>query len=70
MLDEAVTTSGQLNFLLHRLTIKPHHRINVARFVEQFPKLERWRELLRYICARSTASAPLQRRLIAAIARE
>jgi hypothetical protein len=52
VLDEAVATSGQLNFLLHRLTIKPHHGINVARFAEQFPKLERWRELLR-ICVRA-----------------
>lgn len=69
MLDEAVITSGQLNSLLHRLTIKPHHGINVARFAEQFPKLQRWRELLRYICARITAFAPLQRRPIAAIAR-
>jgi hypothetical protein len=69
VLEEAVTTSGQLNFLLHRLTIKPHHGINVARFAEQFPKLQRWRELLRYICARITASAPLPRPPIAAIER-
>jgi hypothetical protein len=41
---------------------------HVARFAEQFPKLDRWRELLRYICARITASTPLQRRPIAAIA--
>jgi hypothetical protein len=61
VLDEAVITSCQLNFLLHRLTIKPHHGINVARFAEQFPKLRRWRELLRYICARITASPHLRR---------
>jgi hypothetical protein len=41
---------------------------HVARFAEQFPKLDRWRELLRYICARITASTPLQRTPIAAIA--
>jgi hypothetical protein len=39
-----------------------------ARFEEQFPKPDRSRELLRYICARITASAPLQQRPIAAIA--
>jgi hypothetical protein len=43
-------------------------RGHVARFAEQFPKLDRWRVLLRYICARITASAPLQRTPIAAIA--
>jgi hypothetical protein len=47
MLDEAVITSCQLDFLLHPLTIKPHHGIDLARFAEQFPKLRRWRELLR-----------------------
>jgi hypothetical protein len=41
---------------------------HVARIAEQFPKLDRWRELLRYICARITASTPLQRTSIAAIA--
>jgi hypothetical protein len=34
---------------------------HVIRFAEQFPKLDRWRELLCYICARITASTPLQR---------
>jgi hypothetical protein len=47
----------------------PPHGINVARFAEQFAKLDRWRELLRYICARITASTPLQRRPIASIVR-
>jgi hypothetical protein len=42
--------------------------LHVARFAEQFPKLDRWRVLLRYICARITASAALQRTPIAAIA--
>jgi hypothetical protein len=69
VLDEAVATSGQLSFLLYRLTIKPPHGINVARAAEQFLKFDRWREMLRYICARITASTPLQRQLIAAIAR-
>jgi hypothetical protein len=69
VLDEAVATSGRLAFLPHRPIIKPPHGFNVARFAEQFPKLDRWRELLRYICARITASTPLPRPPIAAIAR-
>jgi hypothetical protein len=68
VLDEAVATSSRLAFLPHRPIIKPPHGFNVARFAEQFPKLDRWRELLRYICARITASTPLPPP-IAAIAR-
>jgi hypothetical protein len=41
--------------------VKPPHGSNVAPFAERFPKLDRWRDLLRYICARITASTPLQR---------
>ena len=41
---------------------------HVARYAEQFPKLDRWRELLRYICARITAPTLPQRTPIAAIA--
>jgi hypothetical protein len=67
VLDEAVATSGQLAFLLHRPIIKPPHGFNVARFAEHFPKLDRWLELLRYICARIAASTPLQCPPIAAM---
>jgi hypothetical protein len=69
VLDEAVATSGQLAFLLHRPIVKPPHGFNVARFAEHFPKLDRWLELLRYICARITAFTPLHHPPIAAIAR-
>jgi hypothetical protein len=55
--------------LLHRLIVKPPHGFNVAPFAERFPKFDRWRELLHYICARITARTPLQRRPIAAITR-
>jgi Transposase DDE domain group 1 len=41
---------------------------HVARCAEQFPKLDRWRELLRYICARIIASTPLKPASIIAIA--
>lgn len=41
---------------------------HVARIAEQFPKADRWRELLHYICERITAPIPLQRMPITAIA--
>jgi hypothetical protein len=40
--------------LLHRLIVKPPYGFNVAPFAERFPKLDRWRDLLHYICARIT----------------